>query len=120
MDLTLTIYKDRFCRNVEKVATAQDFELSTAICEDVLNVINIDMWDAGLLALSKESAINLVVPIIKNGFPFFINLVAELFDITEEEAKRTNINEVAKVVFDVVIYAKNQLASTFGFKSKKN
>ena len=47
MELKLNVYKTRLCRDVDRVVTAKDFKLSTGICEDVLNIINIDMLRDG-------------------------------------------------------------------------
>ena len=120
MELKLNIYADRLCRKVEKTVTANDFELSTGVCEDVLNIINIDMFEGGLAALSDESMQELAIGIIKNGYPFFVELIKEIFDITDDEAKRIKIADVATVVLEIVKYSFGQLASSLGGKSKKN
>lgn len=118
MELKLNIYADRFCRKVARVATAEDFELSTGICEDVLNIINIDMLEGGLAALSDESKQEVAIGIVKDGFPFFVTLIKELFDLTDEEAKHTKVAEIAKVVVGIVKYSFEQLASSIGGKQK--
>lgn len=120
MDLKLNIYSDRLCRKVEKTVTAPDFELSTAICEDVLAVINVDAWDGGLTALSDEAMAKLAIPIIKNGFPFFVELLAEIFEITEDEAKRTSVKEIAKILVHIVKYSFSELNSSLGQSNSKN
>lgn len=119
MDLTLNIYETRLCRKVEKTVTAQTFELSTGICEDVLDVLNLDMFEGGLASLSNESLVELAVPIVRNGFPFFKSLLAEIFEVTEEELKRTKITEVARVIVAVVKYSIDQL-KTLGGNNPKN
>lgn len=118
MELKLNIYADRLCRRIEKTVTANDFELSTGVCEDVLNVINIDMFEGGLSALSDDSKQELMVGVIKNGYPFFIQLVQEIFEITEEETKRIRVADIARVVVDIVKYSFTQLASSFGGTAK--
>lgn len=120
MELTLNIYEDRLCRKVEKTVTASEFSLSTAICEDVLNVINIDMWEGGIQSLDTEALLPLVIPIIRNGFPFFVQLVAEIFEITEKEAKHTKLSEMAKVLIDIVMYAMDELKPLATSKNSKN
>lgn len=120
MELKLNIYADRFCRKVEKTVTAQDFELSTGVCEDVLNIINIDMFEGGLEALSQESMQELAIGIVKNGYPFFIQMIRELFEITEDEAKRLKVAEIATVVLDIVKYSFQQLATSLGGRKSKN
>ena len=120
MELKLNIYTSRVCREVEKTITARDFELSTGICEDVLNAINIDMFEGGLDALSDEGKQELAIGIIKNGYPVFIELIKDIFEISDDEAKRIKISEVASVVMDIVKYSFTQLASSLGGKSSKN
>lgn len=118
MELKLDIYKNRLCRDIEKTVTAKDFDLSTGVCEDVLNIINIDMFEGGLQALSEDSKNELVINIIKNGYPFFIELISEIFEITDDEAKRLKIADIAKVVMDIVKYSITQLTGALGGKQK--
>lgn len=120
MELKLNIYTSRLCREVEKTVTANDFELSTGVCEDVLEIINIDMFEGGLAALSEESQTELVIGLIKNGYPFFMQLVKEIFEITDDEAKRIKVSEVAGVVMSIVKYSFTQLASSLGGNKTKN
>lgn len=120
MELKLNIYETRLCRRVERVATANDFELSTGICEDVLDIINIDMFAGGLSALSDESTQELAIGIIKNGYPFFMDLIKEIFEITDDESKRLKISEIAVVVIEIVKYSFAQLAVALGGKNSKN
>ena len=120
MELKLTIYADRLCRKVDKTVTANDFELSTGICEDVLNIINIDMFAGGLQALSDEGGQELVVGIIKNAYPYFLDLIKEIFELTDEEVKRIKLADIAKVIIDIVKYSFTQLATTLGGKNEKN
>lgn len=120
MELKLNIYADRLCRKVEKTVTANDFELSTGVCEDVLNAINIDMFEGGLAALSDESMQELAIGIIKNGYPIFLDLIKEIFEISDDEAKRIKIADVATVVLEIVKYSFGQLANSLGGKKSKN
>lgn len=120
MELKLNIYADRLCRKVERTVTANDFELSTGICEDVLNIINIDMFEGGLSALSDESMQELAIGIIRNGYPFFVNLIKEIFEITDDEAKRIKLADVASVIIEIVKYSFSQLASSLGGTKGKN
>lgn len=120
MELKLNIYETRLCRKVEKTVAAQDFELSVGICEEVLRIINIDMFDGGLSALSKEALNELALDLVKDGFPFFVKLIKEIFDITDDEVKRVKLSEVAAVVVEIVKYSFNQLMVSLGAKKVKN
>lgn len=118
MELKLDIYTTRLCRKIERTATANDFELSTGVCEDILEAINIDMFDGGLSALSDEGSSELVMQIIKNGYPVFMELIKEIFELTDSEAKRIKIADVATVVMDIVKYSVSNLANAFGGSAK--
>lgn len=120
MELKLNIYEDRFCRRVERTVTANTFDLSTGICEDVLDIINIDMFEGGLSALSNESMQEIAIGIVKDGFPFFVELVKELFELTDNEVRKTKIEDIAKIVVEIVKYSFTQLASSLGGKNTKN
>lgn len=120
MQLKLNIYGDRLCRKIEKTVTANDFELSTGVCEDVLNIINIDMFEGGLAALGDDSMRELATGIIKDGYPFFVELIKEIFEITDDEAKRIKLADVATVMLEIVKYSFTQLATSLGGKKSKN
>lgn len=121
MELKLNIYADEFCSEVAKVATADKFKLSLGTCEDVLNIINIDMFEGGLEALSDESTQELAIGIIKDGFPFFKRIIKGIFKLTEDEVRNTDIAEIAVVVIEIVKYSFTQLAASLGGgKNSKN
>lgn len=124
MELTLNIYKAKgkytISNEVERVAKAQDFELTTGVCEDIMSLLNIDMFEGGLDALSDESKKDLVLGIIKDGYPMFMEIIKEVFEITDDEAKRIKIGDVTTVVFGIVKYAFSQLTKSLGNKNSKN
>ena len=124
MELTLNIYKAKgkytISKEVARVATAQDFELTTGVCEDIMSLINIDMFEGGLDAISDENKQELVIDIIKNGYPMFIEIIKEVFELTDDEAKHLKISDVALVVIDIVKYSFIQLGKAFGNKNSKN
>ena len=120
MELKMNIYEDRFCRKVKKTVTADTFDLSVGICEDVLDIINIDMFEGGLDSMTDESKNELVLGIVKNAFPFFKQLVKELFDLDDGEVRNTKVEEIAKIVMEIVKYSFVQLASSLGGTKAKN
>lgn len=119
MELKLTIYNDRLCRKEKEVKTAKDFELSTAVCEDVLNMINIDMFEGGLEALSEESNQKIMISVIKNAYPYFSELVYEIFEVSQNDGY-IKVAEVTKLIIEIVKYSINQLVSSLGGTNEKN
>ena len=124
MEIKLNIYKKKgkytISNEIERVAIAKDFELTTGVCEDIMNLLNIDMFEGGLDALSEESKRELVIGIIKDGYPMFIEIIKEIFELTDDEAKRIKIADVTTVIFAIVKYSFVQLGKTFGSKNSKN
>ena len=119
MELTLNIYNTRLCKkgDIAREAKAQDIELSTGVCTDVLNIIQIDLFEGGLSALSTESQFDIILGIVKDGLPFFIDLMKEIFDVSDAEMKNTKLSDIAKVVFAIVKYSMKELAP---FAKQKN
>lgn len=122
MELKLDIYKTKFCKkgDIEKTCTANDFELSLGVCEDVLNMINIDMFEGGLEAISDDSKNELFTTLVRNGLPFFKDMIKEIFEITDEEVAKTKLSDIVKVVINIVKYSFSQLASSLGGNKGKN
>lgn len=124
MELSLNIYKLKgkytLADEVERVATIKDFELSTGVCEDILNLVNIDMFRGGLASLSDENKKELLINIIANGLPMFKEIIVELFELTEDEARRTKAKDITTVVLGIVKYAFTQLVNSVGGKKSKN
>ena len=124
MELTLNIYKKkskyRLSDEVERVAKLQDFELSTGVCEDVIDSLHIDLLADGLTALSTESQQELFFGIVKDGYPFFVELIKDIFEITDDEARRLKISEVFEVVIKVAKYSLSQLGKSVNFKNIGN
>ena len=120
MELKLNIYTDRKLKEVEKTYTANDFELSTGVVEDVMNCINIDAFEGGLEALSSDGQINTIVPMIYGAYSTFKDLLKDAFDgLTDDEIKRTKMKEIAKVVIDIIKYSFAELGKSVGFSNSK-
>lgn len=120
MDFNLNIYTTKFCTEVERVATVRDVKLSTGVCTDILEIVNIDLLSGGLESLSDESFYELVVGIVANGYPYFIDLVKELFELSEDETRRLEIGDVARVIVNIIKYSFGNLVSSFVNKKQKN
>lgn len=116
MDIKLDIYKDRFCRQLDRTVVAPDFSLSLEVCEDVLNAINIDVL-SGAEALSDEGKQELFTNLIRNGLPLFKDLLKELYGLTDEEIGKTKLEDITKAIFDILKYAMAQLGKSFKSKN---
>ena len=118
MELKLKLYEDRLCRRVKDEVKANDFGLSLGVCEEILNAVNIDMFaGGGLAALSDESKLELLLPIVREGLPYFKELLAEVFEVSVEDMKNTDLAEIVGVIFNVVLYALQKMKP---FAEKKN
>lgn len=110
MELTIKLYEDRFCRKVKEEKTVSDFGLSLALCEEILNAVNIDMFlDGSISALSDESKFELLAPIIKENYPLFKELLAELFEVSVEDIGRVDITQIVGIVMNIIAYAVNKM-----------
>ena len=118
MEIKLNIYTNRKLREVEKTYIVNDFELSTGTCEDLLDIVNIDMFEGGLEALSDEAKIGEVLRTITGGVQVFKDLLKDVFDdLTDEEIKRTKVSDIINCVATIIKYSVNGLASSFGSKN---
>ena len=118
MELKLKLYEDRLCRKVKDEIKANDFGLSLGVCEEILNAVNIDMFaGGGLSALSDESKLELLLPIVKDGLPYFKELLAEIFEVSLADMKNTDLGEIVVVIFQVVVFALNKM-TPFAEKGK--
>lgn len=107
MELKLKIYEDRLCRRVKDEVKANDFGLSLGVCEEILNAVNIDLFaGGGFSALTDDtSKLELLLPIVREGLPYFKELLAEVFEVSESDMKNTDLGEIVGVIFNVILYA---------------
>lgn len=120
MELRLNIYTDKKCKDIERTVAVNDFELSTGVCEDVLQLIKVDQID-DLASLSEESQAAVLVDIISNNFEEFKNLLKNVFDdVTDSDLSRTKMQEMLTVVAQIIKYTFQMLFSAFHTGKKKN
>lgn len=120
MELKLNIYTDKKCKEIKKTLTANDFELSTGVCEDVLRLIKVDQVD-DLAALSEESQAELLLDIITNNLEQFKDLLKNVFDdLTDEDLSNTRIKELMGAVAQIIKFSFATLFSAFKPDKKKN
>ena len=117
MELTLTVYTNTKLKEVENKYTVNDFELSTKACEDLLNLINIDMFEGGLEALSEESRIIEIIKPMLNGRQVFYDIIKDVFDVNDDQLGRTKISEILKCLACIIKYSLTGLVSTFKGKN---
>lgn len=121
MKITLNVYTDRKLKTIEKTYDAEDVCLSLGVVEDVMQYINLDIFEGGFEALSDEGRIGEVVRMVVGAYSTFKGLLKDVFDgITDEELERTNIVEVAKAVIDIVKSGVSMLGGAVGFNKRKN
>lgn len=114
MELKLNLYSDKFCRKFAREVSANDFDLSLAICEDLLDIINIDMFEGGLDALTDGKDMSVFLPIVKNALPYIKELLAELFEVSVEELSYVKLSEVVTVVKQIVAFAIGEMPKDNG------
>lgn len=119
MELKLNIYGEE--GKVVKTYTANDFDLMTGTCEDVLEAIGID----NLLATTgnTEELGKLIVGAVLKGYKTFRPFLFQCFHgLTEDEYEHTKIKEVGQIMVAIVLYTINQMFSmlTPADKEKKD
>ena len=118
MDIKLNVYQDRLCRKLDRTIVAQEFSLSTAICEEVIGIINPDSL-TGLNALSKESQIELLVDMVKDGYPYFMELIKEIFELNDDSGYYKP-EDIGAVIVQIYHFAMGQLGKAIGKLTRKN
>lgn len=107
MELKLNIYKGA---KVVKTYRTEEFTLTTGICEDILNEVDIDNL-IGVKKLSNESLGFEIMKIAVKSFNKFRPFLQDVFEgLTEEEYRHTAIQEVAGVIVAIVQHTISELA----------
>lgn len=110
MKLELNVYEKG---KVIKTYTADDFTLTTGICEDLLKEVDIDKLTSG--KLDKTSLGIEIIKLVVKSFPKFKPFLQETFvGLTDEEYKKTSIKEVANVIVSIVQFAVGELYNIGG------
>lgn len=110
MELKLDIYENK---KVVKTYKSNDFVLTTGICEDILNTVDIDKLTSG--GLTQEQLGMEILKIVTKSFNKFKPFLQDIFEgLTEEEYRKTKIKDVANVIIKVVTYTISELFSVEG------
>ena len=114
MQLKLNIYENG---KVVNSYWANDFTLQTGLCEDILNIVDIDKLTSGKLddqVLGME-----IIKIVAKSFSKFKPFLQDIFEgLTDEEYRKTSIKEVAVVIITVIKYTVSELYSIKGTNQK--
>lgn len=99
MELTLKIYKGR---DIEKVYTANEFDIMFGTVEDLINLIDVDNLMGGK---SDADFVWAVAALLKGGFGEVRSLLKEIFpEVTDDELKRVKMKDVVTIITNVLKY----------------
>lgn len=105
MELKLNVYKGK---EIEKTYTTDDFRLMTGTCEDLLNIIDMDMFSK-LDGMTNDEAIK-ALSMFVGVFKQFKPIMKDIFpDLTDDEYNRTEMKEVSAIAWHVIQYTFGQL-----------
>jgi hypothetical protein len=107
MELKLNIYENG---KVIKTYKANDFTLMTGICEDIINIVDVDKLTGGKL---DDQTLGIeIIKIVAKSFSKFKPFLQDVFEgLTDDEYRHTSIKEVGQVVIQIVKYTINELYS---------
>lgn len=112
MQLNLNIYRGR---NVEKVYTANEFDIMFGTVEDLIELVDADRLSGNV---SDTDFIAAIVVLLKGGFSQVKSLLKEVFpDVTDEELKRTKMKEIVSILVQILKYGLSEMS---GASSSKN
>lgn len=112
MQLNLNIYRGR---NIEKVYTANEFDIMFGTVEDLIDLIDADRLSGNV---SDTDFIAAVIVLLKGGFDQVKSLLKELFpEVTDDELKRTKMKDIVHILVSVLKYG---FAEMTGASSAKN
>ena len=115
MELKLNVYEKT---KIVKTYTTNDFVLTTGLCCDILEMVDIDKLTGG--KLNEESLGIEILKIVSKAFKQFCPFIIDIFDgMTEAEYRQTDVAEVATVIFNVVKHTISSLYSVGGSNQKK-
>lgn len=111
MELKLNIYGKG--KEIIKTYQTNDFVLTTGICEDIINAVDVDKLLDG--KLDEQSLGIEMVKIVTKSFNKFRPFLQDVFEgLTDDEYRKTSIKEVAKVIIGIVKHTVNELYSVGG------
>lgn len=113
MEMKLNVYENKM---VVKTYTAETYDLMFGTVEDIINLIDLDVFKDGID--SREFTTAVLVLIVK-GFDLFKPLLKDIFDgLTDDELRKVKVAEIVPVVINVIKYAFSQMAIDVGAAGK--
>lgn len=105
MELKLKIPKKENKKEIEKVYTANDYELPFGVVMNVLETLDFDKLDGDKMKMSVGLAILSNMKEIKP-------LILDIFEgLTEEELSRVSTKNLVPIIFQIFIDTKEQLTA---------
>lgn len=106
MELKLQIYNDNMTE-VVKEYTAQTFNISLGTVEDLLNLIDVDVFVNG----SDSELIKAALKLVTKGFTPIKELLKTVFTgLTDDEIRHTNTREIITVIVNIVKYSMGEFS----------
>lgn len=102
--MKLNIYENK---QVVKTYTADTYDLMFGTIEDVAKAIDLDSLKTG----TDVEIIKMIGKMLLSGMDTVKGLLKDIFEgLTDEEIKKTKVNEIAVVLLDVVKFTIQQLS----------
>lgn len=99
MQLNLNIYRGR---EIEKVYTADEYDIMFGTVEDLINLIDVDSLTGGK---SDADFVGAIAALLKGGMGEVRSLIKEIFpEVTDEELKRVKMKDVVAILVNVLKY----------------
>lgn len=112
MHLVLNIYSGK---TVEKVYTADEFDIMFGTVEDLVNLVDVDRLSGNV---TDTDFIGAVALLLKGGFGQVKTLLKELFPgVTDEELKCAKMREVLFILAQVLKYGFSEMAAAGNAKN---
>ena len=112
MQFNLNIYKGR---DIEKVYTANEFDIMFGTVEDLVNLIDVDSLTGGK---SDADFVGAIATLLKGGLGEVKSLLKEIFpEVTDDELKRVKMKDVVVILVKVLKYG---FATMKGASNSKN
>ena len=99
MQLNLNIYRGR---EIEKVYTADEYDIMFGTIEDLINLIDVDSLTGGK---TDADFVGAVAALLKGGISSVRSLLKEIFPkVTDDELKRVKMKDVVAILVNVLKY----------------